>query len=84
MLNSLSKFEGSEVASERLRIIKFYVEYGEAATKEAFGADRKVISRWKRRLQDNRGELSSLIPQSMRPHRTRRSEIPVDIVEYIR
>lgn len=84
MLNSLSKFEGSEIASERLRIIKFYEEYGEAATKEAFGADRKVISRWKRRLQENRGELSSLIPQSTRPHRTRRSEIPVDIVEYIR
>jgi transposase len=75
MLNSLKKFEGSEVAKERIRIIEFYDNYGENATKEAFGADRKVISRWKRRLRENRGELSSLIPHSTRPHRMRRSEI---------
>jgi len=84
MLYSLRKFEGSEVAKERLRIIEFHEEYGEKATKEAFGADRKVISRWRRRLREGRGELDSLIPKSTRPCRTRRSEIPVCIVEYIR
>jgi transposase InsO family protein len=84
MLYSLRKFEGSEIAKERLRIIEFYEEYGEKATKEAFGADRKVISRWKRRLREGKGELESLMPDSTRPCRTRCSEIPVEIVEYIR
>jgi len=45
MLYSLRRFTGSEVAGERMKIIKFYEQYGEEATKEAFGADSKVISR---------------------------------------
>ncbi len=40
MLSSLKKFSNNEVAQERLKIIKFYEQYGEKATKEAFGADR--------------------------------------------
>lgn len=30
-----------------MKIIKSYEEYGEKATLEAFGADRKLISRWR-------------------------------------
>jgi hypothetical protein len=62
MLASLRKFEGSEVAEQRMKIIKFYEQYGEKATKEAFGADRKVISRWRKRLKDGGGRLSVLDP----------------------
>ena len=51
MLFSLSRFSGSEVAQQRMKILNFYEEYGEKATKEAFGADRKVISRWRKRLR---------------------------------
>ncbi len=47
MLYSLRKYESSEVGKEKMKIIKFYEEYGEKATKEAFGADRKLISKWK-------------------------------------
>ncbi|MEM2921468.1 MAG: hypothetical protein QXF26_04030 [Candidatus Bathyarchaeia archaeon] len=53
MLFSLSRFSGSEVAQQRMKIINFYQLYGEKATKEAFGADRKVISRWRKRLKEN-------------------------------
>jgi len=45
MLSSLRKFSINEIAQERLRIIKFYEQHREKATKEAFGADRKVVSR---------------------------------------
>ncbi len=45
MLSSLRRFDNSEIASERLKIINFYTQYGEATTKQAFGADRKGISR---------------------------------------
>lgn len=57
MLSSLRKFTRSEVAQEQLRIIEFYKQYGEQATKEAFGANRKVISRWRKKLRRHEGAL---------------------------
>ena len=43
MLSSLRRFSRDEVAQQRWRIMEFYDKYGEQATREAFGADRKVI-----------------------------------------
>lgn len=84
MLYSLKVFEGSEIAQQKMKVIKFYEEYGEKATKEAFGADRKIISRWKRRLKEGCGELSSLVPYSTRPHRFRRSTVSHEIIGFIK
>lgn len=52
MLYSLREFSDSEAAEQRIKIIKFYEQYGEKATKDAFGAGRKVISRWKKKLKE--------------------------------
>ena len=82
MLERLRQFEGSEIAKERIKIIEFYERYGEKATKEAFGADRKVISRWKKRLKEN--NIVGLIPISTRPNRLRQSKIDERIIEKIR
>jgi len=76
MLYSLRNFSKSEVAEQRMKIIKFYEKYGEKATKEAFGADRKLISKWKKRLKDSSGSLMALAPLSTRPHTVRRSDMP--------
>lgn len=84
MLYSLRKFREDEIAQERMRIIKFYEEYGEKATKEAFGADRKVINRWQKRLKENGGTLSSLVPSSTRPHRVRHSTVSQEIINFIK
>ena len=84
MLYSLRKFSGSEIARERLRIIKFYERYGEKASREAFGADRKVISRWKSRLRASGGLLSSLVPFSTRPKQVRVSMIDLRIIDWIK
>ena len=84
MLFSLTRFSTSEVAQQRMKIINFYEEYGEKATKEAFGADRKVISRWRKRLKENGGNLTALIPHSTRPHSVRRSEVPQEIIDFIK
>jgi transposase InsO family protein len=84
MLSSLRRFTRSEVAQERLRIIKFYREYGEKATKEAFGADRKVVNRWMQRLSQHDGALEGLVPESTRPRRTRTMTVSVEIVQFIR
>ncbi len=84
MLSSLQKYDQSEVARQRFKIINFFDEYGEKATKEAFGADRKVISRWRQRLAQSNGKLQSLIPRSTRPKRVRTSTVNPLIVAFIR
>lgn len=76
MLYSLRVFDRSEVAQQRMKIMRFYEKYGEKAEKEAFGADRKVISRWRKRLKDNGGSLSALIPYSTRPQKVKTSNVP--------
>ena len=84
MLSSLRKFTRSEVAQERLRIIEFYKQYGEQATKEAFGANRQVISRWKEKLRRHEGALEGLVPESTKPKRTRTMTVATEIVQFIR
>jgi putative transposase len=83
MVSSLRKFSSNEVASERLKIINYYKVYGEKTTKEAFGVGRKTIFVWQRKLNQNRGKLSSLIPFSTKPLMARRMLTDPRIVEYI-
>ena len=84
MLPGLRKFDHSEIAQERLKMIKFYEEYGETASKEAFGADRRVISRWRQRLVGGQGRLSALVPLSTKPHHTRIPLTDPRIVDWIK
>ena len=84
MLSSLRKYAKDEVAPQRLRIMEFYDKYGEQATKEAFGADRKVISRWRQKLNRHEGALAGLVPESTRPRRTRTMTVPWEIIQFIR
>ena len=84
MLWSLRGFGESEVAQQRMKILKFYKTYGEAATQEAFGADRKLISRWRKRLRAEDGQLSALIPHSTRPRRLRTSVVSLRVIGYLR
>lgn len=84
MIYSLRRFSQSEVAQQRMKIIKFYQQYGEKATKEAFGADRKVVSRWCQRLKDSGGKQESLAPYSTRPHYLREGQTDPQIVAFIR
>lgn len=84
MLSSLRKFSADEAAQERLKIIQFFDEHGEAETKKYFGANRKTIWTWKRKLERAAGQLQALCPQSTRPHQTRRMRTDPRIVRFIR
>ena len=84
MLYSLRRFSENEIAPQRMKMIKFYDRYGEKAVREAFGTDRKVISRWKQRLIKSKGKLSSLIPLSTRPHAVRVSRVDPRITAFIK
>jgi len=84
MLSSLRSYSLSEIAQKKMEIITFYNEFGEEATIKAFGADRKVVSRWRKRLAENKGKLESLIPYSTRPKTVRRVSYTQKIVDFIR
>lgn len=84
MLSSLKMYSESEVAQKKMEIINFYDEFGEKATVLAFGADRKVISRWKGRLKANGGRLVSLVPYSTKPKQTRTVCYDSKIVDFIK
>jgi hypothetical protein len=84
MLHSLRRFSRDEVAQERYRILGFYDVYGEKATKEAFGVDRKLVHVWKKRLTASDGRLEALLPHSTRPIRVRRMRIDPRIIQCIR
>ena len=83
MRNNFIKFNGNRIAVQRMKIISFYEKYGERATINAFGTDRKVINRWRKRLKDMGGELRALVPLSTRPKRVRKSTISFEIIEFI-
>lgn len=84
MLSSLRKFDKSEIAKERLKMIEFYQKHGEKTTKEAFGVDRKLIYVWGKKLKGSRGKLSSLVPLSTRPRRTREMVTDPRVVDFIK
>ena len=84
MVESIRRFSKNEVAIQKLKIINFYDSHGEISTKEAFGVDRKVISRWKIRLDNSEGKLASLIPFSTKPVRVRVPTTRSEIVMFIK
>jgi len=83
MVESLRRFDKSEVATQKLKIINFYASHGEQATNEAFGVDRKVVARWRKRLTLSGGKLASLIPYSTKPIKVRVPVTDPKIVEFI-
>lgn len=84
MLVSLRKFTVDEVAQKRMEIISFYDEFGEKATIQAFGADRRVVSRWKNRPKRSKGRLAALVPHSTKPKRVRRPQTNSHIIAFIK
>ena len=84
MLRSLQIYTHEQAAQKRMEMIAFYDQFGEKATKQAFGADWKVISRWKMRLKESHGKLSSLVPYSTRPKTVRQPQTPPKIIAFIK
>jgi len=84
MLDSLQRFDAHEAAKQRMKIIEFHEEYGEKAMVEAFGADRKVIIRWRKKMKGGGGRILALIPESTRPRRIKTPDTQEEIVHFIR
>jgi len=71
------------IIEERVKILEFYNDYGEAATKRAFDVSRSTIYLWKQKLKRQRGRLSALSPLSTAPKTRRRRQTPLPVADFI-
>ena len=84
MAKRLLVFDGDDEAKRRQYVIGFYDQYGEKATKKAFGVDRKLIYVWKKRLKRSHGKLTALLSTSTRPKILREMKTNPEIVDFVR
>jgi transposase InsO family protein len=85
--NTLMKLVSPELsnpAAFRLHVLKHYYKYGIGSAMDAFSLPRTTIYTWKRKYEVSAKSLSSLIPKSTRPHKTRKMTLSPQLVEFIR
>jgi len=62
-----------QIIEERLKIIRFFDEYGADATRKAFNKGRSTIFLWKQKLKKSNGSIASLAPGDRTPvHKRKR------------
>lgn len=72
-----------QIIKQRIKIIKFFDEFGKEATKKAFSKSRSTIFLWKKKLKEGEGRLFSLAFQSKAPENKRQRETDPLIVDFI-
>lgn len=75
----------NETSQHRLKLLKFWSKHGLEATQEAFGVSRRTLYRWQKRLHEQEGHETALIPRTRAPvSRRKRHWPPVVIAEICR
>ena len=72
------------IIQERIRIIKFFDEYGEKATKEAFYRSRSTIYLWKKIIRESGGRLSSLRHLTKAPKTRSKRVVQLEHISFIK
>ena len=65
---SCGAFADSDTAQYRLKVVKYFQQFGIKATLSAFPVKRSTVFLWQKTLKESGGRLSSLVPKSSRPH----------------
>lgn len=73
----------TQEAEKRAKILSFWKKYGHLATQEAYGASRATLFRWQKLLDEGRGKLESLVPQSTAPKTKRQRVISESVKRFI-
>lgn len=73
-----------EVVEERLRIIRYFDEFGPKPTRQAFGFGRSTVYAWKKAYVDSRSNPSSLIPKSRRPKSVRQMILDERVLSFLK
>jgi transposase InsO family protein len=71
------------VIKERLRIIEFFEEFGQEATKKAFNKGRSTIYLWKQKVKSSGGYLSGLKPASKAPKSHPKRKANGQIIDFV-
>jgi putative transposase len=66
-INNILDHPKPESIEKRLEIIQFFDDYGEEATRRAFGKSRSTVYLWKQKLKKAGGKLSALAPGDKAP-----------------
>jgi hypothetical protein len=72
----------TDEAKRRMKILAFWEEWGEAATKKA-DVSRPTLFRWQKELKAGRGKLEALNLKSHAPHTRRKRIVPKTIEDFI-
>lgn len=83
-LESSCAFDASDIATYRLKVLEFGSVHGWKAVRDAFGVGRSTYYLWKSALTRTHGRLSSLVPQSTKPHRVRQMQYDHRLATFIR
>jgi transposase InsO family protein len=79
MKRSINRKDHSQqhTVEERLKIIRFFDQYGVDATREAFNKSRSTIFLWKQKLKKSKGSIAALAPGDRTPiHKRKRAVHP--------
>lgn len=82
-IQDITQHPYKHVIEQRLKIIQFYDDFGEQATRQAFSVSRSTVFSWKRRLKDNNGSLRCLAPKSTAPKHKRKRMVDMRITNFI-
>ena len=83
-LNNSFEFGVSEKAKYRLHVLDHYYQYGYKSTCSAFKVSKSTLYEWKKRYEDSKKNLRSLIPFSTKPKNLRYMQIDWRLVECIK
>lgn len=81
--NSLT-FDISDVAKYRLHVLNCFYIHGLKVVMDTFKVKKSTLYDWKRVYESSGKKMSSLIPKSTRPKKTRTMYIDWELVEFIR
>lgn len=73
----------TEEAQQRVKILAFWEQYGDQATKDAFGVSRATLYRWQAKLRAAGGAVQALNKKSTAPKRRRKRVIPPEVASLI-
>ena len=74
----------TEDVQQRLKIMRFWKEYGLKATTDAYGVKRSTLYNWQKAYRDSGRDFQSLVPKSTAPHRRRKRVIDYRIIQEIK
>lgn len=83
-LRNAMGFEENDIAKFRLKTLNHLYSFGIKSALDAYDVKRSTVFVWKKRFEASGKKLSSLIPQSTRPHKVRSMKVDLRLNQLIK